>query len=241
MRIHGFDEVSLIADLTCLPPHFRVAFATACAERQYPLHVQFHRVTERGYADVLRWILNRMWEELVGFPMTDGEARLCLDVSLAASHMALKEWQEHAAYAEAAAESISCALRARLTGEIYPAARSGRRAYDALWHYLRNAELVGSGKQPNKTDETSQAVLKAEIDRQARDIRELCSVARRHGDFQDIAREFCMRSQAEAFLVFRAGTRTPCEQERSRSVNDEQSFSAAPRLSRVNSASGVHR
>lgn len=94
-------------------------------------------------------------------------------------------------YAEDAAAALVYAIRARLTGHAQEGAWAGRRAYEAVDHYVRNVMQV-----EDETTILSHPVVQAELSRQRRDLLELARLE------DEGVRVLRRSAEAEASLVF---------------------------------------
>lgn len=69
----SFDEARMIMELERLAPRLRAVFAAACAERLRPAYLAFSARTGKGDPGEFEAILDRLWSDLDGQPMTDRE------------------------------------------------------------------------------------------------------------------------------------------------------------------------
>jgi uncharacterized protein YjaG (DUF416 family) len=106
-----------------------VVFAAAVAERLLPVYSFFSRKTGRGNPHSLTEILDRLWRDIDGIPMTPGELQQNIDLSM---ELIPKEdekpWVPEQYWAEDAAVAVVYALRTRQSGNPQHAAWAARRA-----------------------------------------------------------------------------------------------------------------
>jgi uncharacterized protein YjaG (DUF416 family) len=167
-----FEEGLLAADLGRIAKAGRVAFAAACAERLLPA---YHRYAERGArGEELGAILDRLWDDLLGTPMTDAEVRAkeeaCMALISAEEDVS---WAEERAVAEDGVAAVAYALRCRLNGDAKEAAWAGRRAYEAMDHFVVTRESVNTNRGGAERRILEHPLVQTELERQRRDIDEL--------------------------------------------------------------------
>src|SRR5437867_5776161 len=144
MAPQEFDERELVARLEALSPECRVVFAAACAERALPGYDAFLVRTGRRRPATLRSNLTRLWDDLAGNRMMDGEIQTRIDTCL---EMIPKEeegaWVEpESALADDAAAAVAYALSCRQNGSAQEAAWAARRAYEALDYFVAHHEKI---------------------------------------------------------------------------------------------------
>src|SRR5437899_3237933 len=118
-----FDEPQLVRSLERLPRELRVVFAASCAERLISTYDSYSNRTGRGDTAALRGILNRLWDDLSGHRMTEGEVhakiRACEDLHPREED---RPWVPEKDYAEDAVAAAAYALRCRENGSSQEAA-----------------------------------------------------------------------------------------------------------------------
>lgn len=190
-----YDEPANVERLGRLPNRLRVAFALLAGIRLLPMYTLFHRRTGRGDPRALRALVERLWRDVSGEPMDDGEVKAAVERAMELIPSEDDCWdQETQPYAEDAAAAIAYALRARMTDDPQEAAWAARRVYEAADQFATaSGELATRGVQSERAVLT-QPVVQAELRRQARDLDELSQLP---GGYDDISRLSQMRQRSE--------------------------------------------
>jgi uncharacterized protein YjaG (DUF416 family) len=164
-----YDEREIIRKLDRLDPRAKVAFAAACAERQIPGYMAFSQQTGRGDPYALIDILEHVWRDGRGDPMSaDADQIELLRCMALIPRDDEGPWINEQAYAEDAASAVAYALRARNTGMSQEAAYAARVAYEALDHHVINRLGIEDDGHVSE-----HPVVQAELARQHRDLDEL--------------------------------------------------------------------
>src|SRR5262249_46843461 len=129
-------------------PERRVAFAATCAERLAPTYATYSARTGRGDPAKLESLLDRLWADLAGDHMTEGDVQASIDASM--ELLPQEEdgpWVFEAGPAEDAAAALAYALQCRQNGESKKAALAARHMYDTLDEFIINRyhQSVGEG------------------------------------------------------------------------------------------------
>ena len=173
MAMFRFEEAQLVAELDRLPLQLRVAFAAACAERLLPAYVAFSAQTGRGNPAALRDILTRVWDDLCGNQMTDGEVQANIDTCMGLiPHEDEGPWVMEQAAAEDAGSALAYALRCRQNGQGQEAAWAARCAYEALDHHVINRDDVDMNVPGAEARVLADPLVQAEFGRQRQDLDE---------------------------------------------------------------------
>jgi uncharacterized protein YjaG (DUF416 family) len=164
-----------------------------------PAYVRFQEQSGRGNSRELAAILERLWRDLEGDPMTS----LDIDVSIERCMSLIPRedegpWIEQQAAAEDAVMALAYALRCRKTGESQEAAWAARCCYEALDHFVINRDDIDVNEAGAEAVVVAEPLVQAELIRQQRDL----DVLRLHGEEKDIAARLRLRAVAEASLVF---------------------------------------
>lgn len=131
-----FDEGLLLQTLQGMGGRFRTAFAASCAERLFPLYIDFSRRTEAGSPDVLETALRQLWLDLERDSPSLNELQSHLTLTMDVIPTEEQEpWIEQQAYAEDAAAAVAYALRSRISGEAQESVWAARRCYEAADHF----------------------------------------------------------------------------------------------------------
>jgi uncharacterized protein YjaG (DUF416 family) len=196
-----FEEAQLVKTLDRLPRELRVVFAAACAERLLPAYAVFSERAGRGNPTALRQSLTSLWDDLDRNRLTDVEVQAMIDACMASIP---KEddvpWVPEQASAEDAGAAVAYALRCRQNGQSQEAAWAGRRAYEALDHFVVNFEDIDVNKPGAEARVLGHAAVQAELTRQRRDLDELLG-----GDakaVRQVAARLRERAQKESVLFF---------------------------------------
>jgi len=196
-----FDERALAAELGGVARWGRVAFAAACAERLIPAYRRFSERTGRGNAQKIASILDRLWDDLAGMPMTEADLKAKADACMA---LVPQEdggpWVEEQAAAEDGAAAVAYTLRCRQSGEAIEAAWAGRRTYEALDHFVINRENIDTNQPGGEWQVLGHPLVQAELRRQRRDLDELMGMVGK--SLPDLARRLHERAKSEAAIFF---------------------------------------
>jgi uncharacterized protein YjaG (DUF416 family) len=204
MSLIRYDEQWLVRQLRQLPPELCVAFAAACAERLLPAYFSFAKQTGRGDPRRLAAILERLWADLQGNPMSAEELKASLDTCMSLIPQEDEEpWVEEQAYAEDAVVSLAYALRARQSGESQEAAWAARVAYETVDHYVINRVGIDTNQPSGEERVLSHGIVQAELARQRRDVEELLNAV---GDANTkaVVSAFHARARADAIRFFQS-------------------------------------
>lgn len=199
-----YDESARIEALRQLPPRLRVAWALLCVERALPGLRRFHARTGVGNPFVAESLLERLWLDVAGDPMTPSELEaahrsseeMLIDVAEGSWHV-----PSHANAHDAMA-ALTFAFDTRLSGAPQEAAWAGRRLYDLADEYAQR-DLAGRVSRAHWTAVDEKLVLEhplvqGELARQERDLRELGELGEPGPDFRDSLERLKARSASEA-------------------------------------------
>jgi hypothetical protein len=189
---YEYSEAENLRLLDGLTPEARGVFALVCASRLLPAYRRFHEATGLGDPSGVEALAGTLWAIASSEGTDESSLR---EAAYECEQLVPSEdegWDEGTQpYAEDAVAALAYAFRARLTGQAQEAAWAGRRAYEALDHYVRN---VLDNKDEAGT--LSHPLVQAELGRQRRDLLELAK-------FEDEAVPvFRRRAEAEAALIF---------------------------------------
>jgi len=169
-----FDEIELSRKIEQLPAQVRAAFAAACTERMLPAYARFSAKTNRGDPRILEQILTRLWKDLAGEPMSDGDLEAQIETCM---ELIPREddgpWVIEQAAAEDATAALAYALRCRRSGLAKEAAWAARRAYEALDDYAINHANIDTNIAGAEAQVLAHPLVQAELARQERDLDEL--------------------------------------------------------------------
>jgi uncharacterized protein YjaG (DUF416 family) len=196
-----FDEPQIVRSLERLSLELRVAFAASCAERVFSAYDSYSNRTGRGKPAALRSILNRLWNDLVGDRMTEGEVHATIK---ACEELHPREedrpWMPEKDYAEDAVAAAAYALRCRENGSAQEAAWAARRAYEAVDSYVMGRDNPDLETVEGETQVLTDPLVQAELARQRRDLDELHLVL--HGDQMRAVLRFQQRASEESPTFF---------------------------------------
>jgi uncharacterized protein DUF416 len=231
-----FDKEQLMRQLERLSPQLRAAFAAACAQRLLPAYAHFTQRTGREDPNELGWMLERLWDDLEGDPMSAEEVQQSIDRCLSlipeeedeATDEPPQSLEEVVAAAQArasvaipameteawyAAEALAYAFRCRQNGEAQESAWAAECANEAVYKFLTDQEdgvqlrvLSYSEVQAKLERVQSYPLYQAELIRQRQDLDELLSV-REEDQAAEVVARLEERAKAEASTVF--GTLEP--------------------------------
>jgi hypothetical protein len=170
-----FDEAKLISDLGALPASFRVAFAAACAERQFAAYRQFQKCRGHSSPNALELALQEVWnhpdrpEDPGGF-----EEEIDALMSLVPREDNIEgSWTQDATNAQNAGMAAIYALRARLHAAPQEAAWAARVAYEALDNFVINSEDIDTSIPGGEARVLTHPLVQAELVRQRIDLDDL--------------------------------------------------------------------
>ncbi len=206
MSILRHDEEDLWKQLERMPNRLRVAFATACAQRQVPNYVRFTEVAGQGHPDVLIDVLNCLWDDLLGRLATEPKLRQQLDacMSLLPEESAACDGLEY--YAEDAVSAATYAIEARLFSDIQPVIWAARRAYNALDEFAGSESPGGAIDQEEEERILSHPLVQAELRRQRADLMQLQKIKIGSINEREVVEEVRRRAQADAREFFGPGS-----------------------------------
>jgi uncharacterized protein YjaG (DUF416 family) len=218
MEILRFDKSELARELEQLSPRRRVAFAAACAERLLPAYAHFSQRTGRGDPGRLATILDRVWGDATGGPMSVDEVQQSIDDCLkqmesAAEHgtdwSPAQPWEDAVtaaraqakeavasmeAQAEDAAGALAYALRCRQNGQAQEAAWAAGRAVDAIDNFLRSGEDPGPSTPGAEERPSARLGASARVEWARSHPLMQAELARQRADLQSLS---AVRSDAE--------------------------------------------
>lgn len=204
MSVIHYNEQELIRRLEQLSPKLRAAFAAACAERLLPTYFSFSKRTGKGDPSRLAMILERLWADLQGNPMSPEEIKTNLNVCLPLIPREDDEpWVEEQMYAEDAAAALAYALRSRQSGESQEAAWAARRAYEAVDYYVINRVGIDVNQPVGEEQVLSHDIVQAELARQYRDVEDLLNIVN-NAKTKDVVSLLWSRSRIDASRFFQS-------------------------------------
>jgi uncharacterized protein YjaG (DUF416 family) len=169
-----FDELQLRSQLAELSLSSRTAFATACAERLLGSYRKYSARTGRGDPGKLQQILDGLWEDLLGVPLSMSDIDVQIEIC---TRLMPREddrpWIVEQAAAEDAAAALAYALRCRKTGSTSEAAWAARRAYEATDQFVVNHEDIDTNVAGAEARVLTHPIVQTELARQQRDLHEL--------------------------------------------------------------------
>jgi thioesterase domain-containing protein len=219
-----FDEARLIEQLERLPSRLRVTFAAACAERLLPAYARFSERTGRGDYQEPASMLERLWQDLEGDPMSAEEVQQyiadcatliqttaeeegawlqeTIDDTLSAARARAEEVvTAMVAQAEDAATALSYAFECRQDGASQKAGWAAQCAYSALDDFVINRDHIDMNARGARERVLLHPLIQAELSRQRRDLEELLRVPD-EGSMAGVVDRLHERAKAEASTVF---------------------------------------
>jgi uncharacterized protein YjaG (DUF416 family) len=196
-----YDEQELVHRLDQLPSKLRVVYAAACVERLLPTYFSFSERTGKGDPNRLARILERLWADLQGDPMSAEEIKVNLDTCTSLIPQENEEpWVEEQVYAEDATAALAYALRARQSGESQEAAWAARRVYEAADYYVINRVGIDTSQPRGEEHVLSHGIVQAELARQRRDVEDLLNAAKENT--RAVVSSLQSRARADAIKFF---------------------------------------
>ncbi len=172
-----FDRERCKATLDRLPAPLRVAFAVACAERQFEVYTGYTERTREGAARVLRSALDALWRDIVDAKLTPVQLQALEKQCEALIPDPERIIDRYGANAEDAVVATIYAVRACAAGESADAARAASRANDSTWTYLTSAvgrtPVIEISLRNSLELANGHPIMQAEFRRQERDLAEL--------------------------------------------------------------------
>jgi uncharacterized protein YjaG (DUF416 family) len=182
MSILRYDQKELVARLRILPNRLRVAFAAACAERQFPNYVHFSARTRQGNPDALAGALGRLWDDLEGKPASDDQLRQNLDTCMSLLPDEDSADPDVVYPAEDAVSSIVYAISARLDADLQQAVSAAQAAHDSLDQHVQEVLGVESFGRNEEERIIAHPLIQAEFSRQLADLCQLERLAKHPGE-----------------------------------------------------------
>jgi uncharacterized protein YjaG (DUF416 family) len=126
-----------------------------------------------GNPNVLKEALASIWQDLRGRPLGKAELETLLERCMALIPSGEEDTEEETAYADDAAASVACTIRARLRDHPQDAAWVARRAYDAVDYFLTSQidSMIVTRDQQEAI--LSHPLVQAEFQRQQADLKDL--------------------------------------------------------------------
>lgn len=199
---HQYDEARNVEALGRLPARLQVVFALLCAFRLLPAYRRFHARTGRGDPRALVEMVEALWADCVARTMGEDQAAERAEKCLQLIPSEDEGWDEETQpYAEDAAAAVAYAYRSRLTASPQEAAWAGRRLFEAVDHHVHRITKPATGAPEAEAESRSHPLIRAEVERQERDLYDLEGLAR----LEALARpleELRERSEVEAESIF---------------------------------------
>lgn len=176
-----FDEAALIAKLDRVGRELRVAFAGMCAERIVSACPAYEAVSGWRGGDVVRELLDRLWADLLGRPMSSEELGEAIETCMRAIPVeGERPWTPYEAYAEDAAAAVAYALQVRDTGQSREAAWAARRAYEAVDAYAIREFGIDINEPGAEVRILEHPTVQKELQCQLLDVDSMLDMARQH-------------------------------------------------------------
>jgi hypothetical protein len=194
-----YDEDLLIDKLEKLPARLRVTYAATCTERLFPAYERYHEKSPKMIEHNLEALLERLWLDVSGEPMSDSEVENGIDECMnEIQDINDSDWIDEAA--EGAASSLCYALRCRKSGEAQEAAWATRPLYDTLDHFVINKEDIDINEPGAEDRVLAHPLMQAELARQHRDLEELLLFE--NENIVDLVSRLRQRAKTEAHMFF---------------------------------------
>jgi uncharacterized protein YjaG (DUF416 family) len=203
MSMIRFDEQDLVRQLQRMPNRLGVAFAAACAERQFPNYLRFSNATKHGNPNLLMRALRCVWDDIEGSSESPTLLRehLALCMSLLPSDDK-GDFFRLAYYAEDAVAAVAYAIEARLRSEVEEAVEAARRAYAALDEHVSTILDIQIIDQEQEERMVSHPLIQAELCRQQADLSQLQKIASGMINETDGIADLRRRAQSDAKVFF---------------------------------------
>lgn len=169
-----FDEAKLRDKIETLSKRLRPAFAAACAQRLQPSYRRFVERSGRGDIEKVGGILERVWTDLSGNPISRNEIDLKLDECM---DLIPREddgpWLPGQAAAEDAVTALAYTLRCRQNGSAQEAAWAARHSSEAIDRFVIDREDIDLNKAGEQARILADPLVQMELLRQRRDLEDL--------------------------------------------------------------------
>jgi len=169
-----FDKAQLLAKIEQLSAHDRTVLAAAIAERMLGAYAKYSSRTGRGNPIQLREILARLWADLAGAPISEGEVDIMIEE--AAGLIPGEDdrpWVLEQGSAEDAVSAVLYSLRSLKSGLPAEAAWASTCAGDALDDFVINRDDIDTNVPGSWARVVADPLMQAELARQHRDLEEL--------------------------------------------------------------------
>jgi uncharacterized protein YjaG (DUF416 family) len=202
LQMLTFDEEWLVAALSRVSRPARVAFAASCAERLVPTYKRFSDVSGKGDPRQLALILDHVWKDIQGVPMTRAEVAANLDACMALipTKKHGDTWVPELAPADDCVAAVAYALRCRQSGDAQESAWAGRQVYNAVDEFVINQEKIDTNQAGGEHRVLSHPLVQAELARQRQDISELLAIG--DEDLRDEAKRLRDRARSVSLKLW---------------------------------------
>jgi uncharacterized protein YjaG (DUF416 family) len=174
VRLLRFDKTQLLAKIAQLSEQDRTAFAAAIAERMLGAYAKYSNRTGRGSPSQLREILESVWANLAGIPMSEQGIATMIDRATGLlpgeDH---RPWVLEQGAAEDAVSAVIYSLRSRMSGLPEEAMWAATVACDAVDDFVINRDDIDMNSPGSEARVVADPLMQAELGRQQRDLDEL--------------------------------------------------------------------
>lgn len=196
-----FDREQMRDEIEALPKRLRVAFATACAQRQLLNYVRTSGNNPTGNPEAARRMLRDLWDSIEHntFDLEKIQPALALCDALIPSYKVPFEGIE---FAEDAILSLFYALETALSGASQETVSAAQHALSALDEYIIerfNLDINGPNAESHVE---SFPIMQAELSRQQVDLAELRAVALHPSDERPVIVRIKHRAEADSASFF---------------------------------------
>ncbi len=195
---YRFDREAIKGRLLVVAPTSRRLFALVCAERLLPLYRLFSERTKRGDYQVLRGVLDRLWEGLPKGPPWEHIRFLEEHEDLIpGEHHEQRGWTHFDALAENAATALAYACECNVSGSIDPAAWAAESACEAVDYLAGTDEKPGLYTKQIEISRLENVYVQQELERQDRDLSEIQELRLDDGVLTGAIKSFRDRAASE--------------------------------------------
>jgi hypothetical protein len=179
-----------------------------------PAYGHFAEICGRGDPAELESILDQLWRDILGENRMRGED---LQAALTACMRLIPRedegaWIPEQAAAEDGASAVAYAVRCRQCGDANEAAWAGRRAYEALDHFVATRDRIGADNPHAEQSALSHPIVQAELLRQERDLDDLGAPDTQDGIKPIVSVRERARGEASMFFGTDQQTRSSCSE-----------------------------
>jgi hypothetical protein len=187
-----FDKKQITGQIELLPKRLRLAFAAACAQRQYPNYIRTSAANPIGNPEAVTRIFRELWGSIEQNVFEPGELRRDRDLCDALTPGRDTEWFSGSGFAQRALLSLAYALDTALSGRSEDAMWAAYCACEALEKYITERFAVDDASID------SVPIMQAELSRQQTDLMELRAASKTPSNEVAVVARIKRRAESDA-------------------------------------------